>query len=284
MNILYIGSSGALSLLPFETLIQSCYSIRAVGVYQPIRFDEKIIALENESLALAAQQQNIAIIDLSQSADDVVKQCKQLAIDVILMSCYGRRLADSVSHFPALGCFNMHPSLLPLYRGPEPIFWQMKHAAQIGVSWHRVTSEFDAGDVVAQKSVLPDDGDDYLTINVTLAKVGSELMLSLLAQVTDNSLSYSPQDAKAASYYHYPQAQDFFIDTADTAQDNYNFMRATSAFDQRYRCILNDNCYLLDKAIDYDYNDTLVDVLVKSNTLYIPCKVGVLVATFTAKM
>jgi len=56
MNILYIGSSAALSLIPFKKLLSTTHSIVAAGIYKPLVFEQKIIALENESLALSARQ------------------------------------------------------------------------------------------------------------------------------------------------------------------------------------------------------------------------------------
>ena len=140
MNIFFIGSSGALSLVPFKSLLSSGHSISAVGVQDPIQFDNKIIALENESLALAANHSSIPVVDMSQPVDDIVKQLSAHVIDVILVSCYGKRLPDRIIKLASAGCYNMHPSLLPGFRGPEPIFWQMKYAVAIGVSWHMVTS------------------------------------------------------------------------------------------------------------------------------------------------
>ena len=64
MNILYIGSSAALSLIPFKKLLASANSISAVGVYKPLIFEHKVIALENESSALSAQLHAIPVIDL----------------------------------------------------------------------------------------------------------------------------------------------------------------------------------------------------------------------------
>ena len=149
MNILYIGSSGTLSLVPFKKLLSSEHSVTAVGVFNPIVSHNKIIALENSSLSLFADQKNIPVIDMSQSVGLIVEQCKKISIDIILMSCYGKRLPEEVVALAKSGCFNMHPSLLPSYRGPEPIFWQMKYESKTGVSWHYVTRDFDAGDVAS---------------------------------------------------------------------------------------------------------------------------------------
>lgn len=284
MNILYIGSAGALSLIPFRQLLTSKHSIVAVGVFKPIVFDNKIIALENESLALSASQSNIPLIDLSQTIDVIVDQCKNKSIDLILMSCFGKRLPDQLVNLASMGCFNMHPSLLPQYRGPEPIFWQMKQAGDVGVSWHQVSHDLDAGDILIQQKIVLDDGLDYAQINQILAEKGASLMMTLLSALSAGGVSTTAQDSELVSYYPYPEEQDFTIDSAWTAQHAYNFMRATQVFGYGYRCRIGSHQYLLDKAIDYDNNDSLSAAEVKANRLYIPCNDGVLIATFTAKL
>ena len=284
MNILYIGSSGALSSIPFRKLLASAHTVAAVGVYKPVVFEQKIIALESDSLALAANQLEIPLIDLSQNSEVIIEQCSRMKIDLILMSCYGKHLAEELFAWPKAGCFNMHPSLLPQYRGPEPIFWQMKQAAKIGVSWHHVSNAFDAGDIVKQEVVHLDDGADYLRVNQLLAETGAKLMLQLLADLVENKLSARPQIAETSSYYPYPVEQDFAIDTAWSAQHAFNFMRASEAFGYAYRCQIGAHRYLLDKALDYDNNDYLPATQVQGNQLNIPCNEGVLTVTFTAKL
>ncbi len=82
----------------------------------------------------------------------------------------------------------------------------------------------------------------------------------------------------------HPRAEDFVIDLNRTAQQNYNFMKATEIFGLLYRCQIGSNTYLLNKALDYDNNDSLSDAEVKADTLYIPCNEGVLFASFTGKL
>ncbi len=67
MTILYIGSSGALSLTPFNRLLDSGHNIVAVGIFNPLLFGSKVIALapislEHESLALTAKRQSIPLV------------------------------------------------------------------------------------------------------------------------------------------------------------------------------------------------------------------------------
>ncbi len=284
MDILYIGSSGALSLIPFRRLLFSEHSISAVGVYKPIKLNNRIIALESESLALAANQQQLPLIDLSLPLTDVIEQCANYSIDVIIMSCYGKRLSEDVVNLASKGCFNLHPSLLPRYRGPEPVFWQMKEASDTGVSWHSVVKEFDTGDIVAQQKTALHDGAEYSEICMQLAETGAELLMVLLSKLATNRLPAVKQKPELASYYPYPDKQDFVIDSSWTAQHAYNFMRATHAFGQLYYCQLGNFHYLLDSALDFDNNVYLDVAEVKSNKLFIPCNEGVLIASYTGKI
>jgi methionyl-tRNA formyltransferase len=284
MNIFYIGSSGALSLEPFKRLLSSEHSVAAVGVFNPIVLNDKIIALENSSLSLLAAQQNISIIDLSQTVGLIVEQIKQLSIDVILMSCYGKHLPDEVATLAKSCCLNMHPSLLPKYRGPEPIFWQMKYGDKAGVSWHHVTKEFDAGAVVKQQVVFLEDGLSYQEVNSALAVAGANLMMDILAELSTTTLSGSQQDDELSSYYRYPVKEDFVVDIMRSAQDVFNFMKATEAFASPYFCQIGGHRYMLDKALDFDNNEHLQVAEVSGNTLNIPCKEGVLSVTYTGKL
>ena len=284
MNILYIGSAGALSLIPFKSLLASSDTIVAVGTYKPVVFNAKIIALENESLALAAHQKNIPVIDLSTAIDDILRQCEKFAVDVMLMSCYSKRLPDELIRFPRFGCYNMHPSLLPAYRGPEPIFWQMRVAAEMGVSWHEVSGDFDAGAIVASKKIFLDDGASYVEMTQSLATAASSLLPTLLTDVKASRAISSVQDSALASYFPYPKGADFIVDTQYSAQQLYNFMCSTQVFMQLYRCETGGYRYNLIKALNYDNNASLEVVEVQADRLYIPCNDGVLIASYTDKI
>jgi len=284
MNILYIGSSGILSLIPFKKLLSEKINVSAVGMRSPIAFDKKIITLKNESLALAANAANVPVIDLSQPVPKIIAQCEDYSIDVILMSCYSRRLPDGIIKLATKGCYNMHPSLLPRFRGPEPIFWQMKTASDMGVSWHEVVHDFDAGDIVVQKKILPDEGASYVEISLQLAETGAILMLELLLDLVADTVSFRTQDSAASSYFSYPQAADFEIELNESARQIYNFMSATQAFSTPYLCRVGNHHFYLDEALDYDNNSELDLAEVQGDRLYIPCEQGVLIATYVDKL
>ena len=286
MNILFIGSSGSLSLLPFKALVNSRYHLVAVGVYHPLLMNTKIIALENASLALAARQNNIPIIDLSLPVDAIVEQLSTYAIDIILMACYSKRLPDEIINHVKGNCFNLHPSLLPAFRGPEPVFWQLKLGAKTGLSWHRVVHHFDAGEIVMQQSLRFDNGANYRQINHQLAEYGAVLMLQLLAAYGSGTLSAVAQNDQQASYYRYPQAEDFSIDTRTmrSAQQAYNFICATRIFANDYLCYTGTACYRINKAIAYLDTGSRKGLTKQGNYLYIPFHNSVLIAEDAGKL
>ena len=74
--------------------------------------------------------------------------------DVALCASFPSRIPDDALAAPRHGILNSHPALLPRYRGPNPIGWALRNGdAQIGLTLHRMTSEFDAGPIYAQGAV-----------------------------------------------------------------------------------------------------------------------------------
>ncbi len=178
----------------------------------------------------------------------------------------------------------MHPSLLPGFRGPEPIFWQMKYAVAVGVSWHKVTHDFDTGEIVAQQRITLDDGASYYEISSQLAENGALLMHQLLAELDSGKLMMASQDNDSASYYPYPSADDFEIDVNYSARQLYNFMTGTRAFAQPYSYQSGNQRFSLDEALDFDTNLELDTAEIQDDRLYIPSNEGVLIVSYTDKI
>ncbi|MCG6871780.1 MAG: hypothetical protein LJE84_05775, partial [Gammaproteobacteria bacterium] len=78
----------------------------------------------------------------------------ELEAGLFLVACYPRRLPGEVFRLAQRACLNLHPSLLPGYRGPAPVFWQLQDGERnTGISLHHVTDRLDAGPLVAQRRV-----------------------------------------------------------------------------------------------------------------------------------
>jgi methionyl-tRNA formyltransferase len=129
---------------------------------------------------------------------------------------------------PRFGCLNLHPSLLPAYRGPVPLFWMARRGErQAGVTLHFMDEGADTGDIVAQTAFDWPDGISGPDLERRCAVEGGRLLLSavrLLAQ--SGELARQPQPQTGSSYFSWPADDDFLILTDWEARRAFNFIRA----------------------------------------------------------
>src|SRR5262249_24483185 len=99
-------------------------------------------------------------------APDCLETVPDLSPDLICAACFPRRLPPPLLALPRLGCLNVHPSLLPRYRGPVPLFWMFRAGeATGGVTVHWMEERLDAGPIAAQEAYpIPEGiaGDDLM--------------------------------------------------------------------------------------------------------------------------
>ncbi len=254
MRIFLIGSAGPLSVQPLRYLIRSSHNVCGVGVdggnntesQQP---RETLIMQEAGSLASEAMTDGLPVTDLARPLMDVIAEVQSLCPDIVLVSCYARRLGEEWLDIAPMGAINIHPSLLPAFRGPLPVFWQFRSGADsFGLSLHRMTSELDAGPVLARKSVSMPDGISMPQANMRLAEAMPELIEAGLAMM-ENRQAGIPQDPAQASYQSFPAASDYTVSTQWSARRIYNFMRATAYQGQVYPCVVQDRTLRLQHAL-----------------------------------
>jgi len=118
----------------------------------------------------------------------------QKQADLTISAAYGRKLPP--------GGLNLHPSLLPAYRGATPVPQQILDGiTQSGITIIKMTGEFDAGPIVAQKTVpvLPDDTAPNLLARCFSA--GAKLLIKILPDYLNNKITLKPQSAKSPTPY-----------------------------------------------------------------------------------
>ncbi len=101
---------------------------------------------------------------------------RDLSPDYLLVACWPRLLPPAWLRSARIDAFNIHPSLLPRYRGIDPIGAMLnKGDRDYGVSLHRMTQHYDAGEVVAQQAFRLVGPPGRLRIETTAARIGAEL-------------------------------------------------------------------------------------------------------------
>lgn len=285
MKIVFIGSPATLSYIPLRTLIQSGRAVVAVGVQRkPAPHNPKFPVLVEgpASLASLASLHGIPLIELPGDGSAAVERLARIAPDVILVSCFGRKLPDDIVSIPRHGCFNLHPSLLPGFRGPAPVFWQFRAGVEsLGISLHCVSAEIDAGDIVAQTRVAMPDGVNGRQADGLLAEAGSRLIEAALRSIECGSLARCAQSPGDATYQGSPSPDDYAVSILWTARRMYNFICATRSPGIVFRCEVDGRIYRLIAAKCYRDRGG-VETVLEDGIIAINCRRGVVEAVCAA--
>ncbi len=126
---------------------------------------------------------DIAYAPASEQAN-CARLVKQHAIDFLLVACWPYLIDKVLIDSARKGALNMHPSLLPDFRGPNPVAQQLacRHAV-FGVSLHLLSRQFDRGDIVAQAELRdPGNSPDRFRLEHRCAVLGAELFIAATRQ------------------------------------------------------------------------------------------------------
>jgi methionyl-tRNA formyltransferase len=134
---------------------------------------------------------------------------RELDPDVIVSLINPQIFRRGILGLPRLGCINVHPSLLPKYRGPIPQFWVLAHdEAETGVTVHYMDEKIDNGDIILQSRVAIRPKDTPHSIQALTLEQGAQLVLHALEQMETGTLSLTPNDSREATYYSFPTIED----------------------------------------------------------------------------
>ncbi|WP_166436993.1 methionyl-tRNA formyltransferase [Niastella caeni] len=149
--------------------------------------------------------------------------------DIVFITGYGLLLNVNGLGSLKYGVFNVHFGSLPNYRGPSPVFWQLKNGEKtIDVCIHKLTSKADAGPVVWRKSIANEEHHNYTFINQYLSNVLVEGVDFILNCLPGGKLMEFPQDETKAKYYSRPLLKDVMI--------NWHTMQAAAIFNLCKAC------------------------------------------------
>jgi len=296
---MFIGSEGSLSVEPLKGLINGGFDICAIG--GDIRLPHQtfagisLIGASDESPFSLADANQIVFIELGSDLESNIREIRHCQPDLIIVSCYGKRLAAEIIAIPKRGCYNIHPSLLPAYRGPDPLFWQLRAGEKMmGVSIHRVTEAFDRGDLLIQRALHLRDGLTLVQASQVFASVATELLLTVLADFETYQACEIAQDHAQPgvnqcdragrkiwcdeippSYQSFAQIKDFDVSVSWTAQRMFNFICAYWAVGRRFSCPIQNEVFLLGKALAFEPCGTLpVPYIIDNHKITLACASG----------
>jgi len=226
MRIVFMGTP-EFSLPALKRLIASDHEVVAVYTQpdkpvgrskQPVAPPAKLVALENGLPVFQPE---------ALKGDHGLERLIGLAPDLIVVVAFGRMLSQQVLDVPKYGCLNIHPSLLPKYRGASPVASAILNGDdETGVTIMLLDTGMDSGPVISRIKIPIISEDTTKNLTEKLADLGAGLLWDTLPGWVDGSLKPRPQDDEAATYTSTISKGDGVIDWNLTATDIWRRLRA----------------------------------------------------------
>lgn len=180
------------------------------------------LTLTSPPVKLWAEQNNIEFV---QSLSSIPFSPYSL----YLVASYGKIIPEKVFDLPKHGTLNIHPSLLPKYRGASPIQSAILNGdTETGVTIMMIDKEVDHGAIVAQDTLTLSGEETFENLRDSLAKLGAELFTKILPNWLDGKIEAKEQNHAKATFTKKITKQDGEIKLVDDAVLNYRKYRALS--------------------------------------------------------
>jgi len=164
-------------------------------------------------------------------SEEAAELFRSHAADVAVVIAYGLILPKSILDAPALGCLNLHASLLPRWRGAAPIHRAiMAGDKETGVMVMKMEEGLDTGPVGLAERVTIAENVTTGELHDKLSLLGADLMARGLAALDRGSLNFTPQAAEGVTYANKIDKNESKIDWSRSAHDVHNHIRGLSPF------------------------------------------------------
>lgn len=171
---------------------------------------------------------------------EFLEKLKQEQLDFVVVLAFAQFLGSEMLNIAKLGCFNIHTSVLPKYRGAAPIQYALLNGDQeTGVSIQKMVKKMDAGDLVHFQTVMISPTENGGQLYTRLKFQAALAMNDLIQKIIDNQLTYQMQDESRVSYAPTLKKEDGFLDFANQSIESIlNRVRALDPWPGTW-CFLN---------------------------------------------
>ena len=231
MKIIFAGTP-EFAVPALAALIQAEHDVVMV-LTQPDRPAGRGMQLKASPVKQLALQHNLAVFQpQSLKPAEVQAQIATVNADVMIVAAYGLIIPTAVLNFFKKGCYNIHASLLPRWRGAAPIHRSLLAGdAETGVTIMEVVPALDAGAMVSKGVVPILETDTTQTLHDSLSKIGADLMVQAMADLVKNgSLQSTLQDESLVTYAHKLEKLESAIDWHKSAVKISRQVRAFNPF------------------------------------------------------
>jgi len=202
-----------------------------------------------------------------------------LNVDLIIVGTWKEQILPKTYNIPKIATVNVHPSLLPKYRGPNPYIQTILHGEEYsGVTIHLMNDEYDAGAILKQKKVRIYKSDTSKELRERTVSKARELVTEFLNDLNEKILTPVNQDSRYATYFPNITGEEMMLDfSIQSAEQISRTIRALHPFMPTYitykDVFFTVNPYtfrIINKTVNYPPN-TVINKDIKTNSMTIVC-------------
>lgn len=201
MKIVFMGTPefGVPSL---NALLDAGYDVAACCT-QPDRPQGRKMTLTACPVKEAALRRGVPVLQFErirrQEGLDAMRAIKP---DLYVTAAFGQILSQKLLDIPTIGTVNVHPSLLPKYRGPAPVNWSIiEGETRTGVTTMMTDAGMDTGDILLVRETDLSPEEDAAMLSDRLSRVGAELLVETIRRIEAGDCPRTPQDDEKSSYF-----------------------------------------------------------------------------------
>lgn len=206
--------------------------------------------------------------------EELLKKLDELNADFYLVLAFAQFLGTKVLNRPTLGCFNIHTSLLPKYRGAAPIQYALLNGDnETGVSIQKMVKKMDAGDIVKESSIQIDENETGGQLYTRLKFAAALTLNDFISDLVNNNVSSYTQNEEHVSFAPTLKKEDGHIQFEQkTFLEIHNQVRALKPWPGTF-CFLNDKRLKVIEISKYSATKLAAgEIKVADNKILVGCK------------
>lgn len=226
-----------------------------------------------------AQQHNLSIITPKNFKDNSsIEEFINFKADIAVVISYGIILPQEILNGTKHGCYNVHPSALPLYRGPAPLQQSILDGQKnSAVCIIKMDKGVDSGDIVNEERYFIDQEKDFPIIAKETAEIGANLLIKTMDEIENNKLILRPQNHDNATFTSKIDKNQTKINWHNNCQEIINKVRAFNGNLFSYFYYNNEKIKILSAQYRIDKNIGDENGKILDKMLNIKCQDGVII-------
>lgn len=192
---------------------------------------------------ILAQELSIPVYQPTKVKDEsFLDVFKKINPDMVVVVAFGQILPKVIIDYPPLKCLNIHPSLLPKYRGAAPMNWAIINGEKkTGVTIMLMDEGMDSGDILLQEETDIGPSETFGELHDRLARIGAELLLVAIDHVVNRTAQRTPQDSTQVTFAPRLTKETGKIIWHNKANDIVNLIRGLSPTPAAYTFLNGQN-------------------------------------------